>query len=166
MENPFNKYVALKNPSIVKFNIELTKGHLYPNHSNNLHNNIEIRIIVDTYIPYGTNIMESLDFNLYAMNDRSDVPDTEFNIQPVIGVKANVNDLIDNDKKKLESTNGVYKLDYTFKLESPFPGTNFNLLGVNIVVNRQSLRDGDITKENIYTTVIPTTYLDGDKENE
>jgi len=77
MENPFNKYVALKNPSIVKFNIELTKGHLYPNHSNNLHNNIEIRIIVDTYIPYGTNIMESLDFNLYAMNDRSDVPDTE-----------------------------------------------------------------------------------------
>lgn len=163
MENPFDKYATYNNPSIVKFNLKLLKGNFYAETSTSSDAQINLKMLVDTYIPFGTNTIESLDFNLYAINNRSDTPSKTFNLNPIVGVKVNVNELISDDKLKIRSENGVYKLDYIFKFTSPFVGTNFDLLGVNIVINRQSLRDDSpVKKENIYTTVIPIYYLDSD----
>ncbi|AYE38438.2 hypothetical protein D1B17_07215 [Companilactobacillus zhachilii] len=161
MNNPFDKYAVYEEPSVVKFNIKLLQGKIYDDVDSSA--KIKINLKVDTYIPYGTNTIQSLDFNLYAMNDRSDTPSNNgMNLKPAAGIKANVNELIHTENKKLNSDYSVFRLDHTFELISPFNGTNYNLLGVNVVINRESLRDGSISKEYIYTTVVPTSYLHED----
>lgn len=161
MENPFDKFTVYKSPSVVKFDIKLLKGELYDDSDTD--SKIKINLNIDTYIPYETGIIQSLDFNLYAMNDRSDVanPNGLTLLKPIAGVKTNVSEVRASENLSLKSENGVFKLDYTFELISPFIGTNFNLLGVNIVTNNESMKDGEIIKKNIYTTVIPTYYLEG-----
>ena len=161
MENPFDKYTVYYEPSVVKFDIKLLKGSLYTKSSND--SKIKLNIIADTYIPYVGHTIKSLDFNLYVLNDRSDISNpNELNpLKPIVGLKTNVSEIRASDDLKLQSENGVFKLNYTFELSSPFVGSNFNLLGVNIVTNNESMKDGKITKKNIYTTVIPTYYLEG-----
>lgn len=162
MENPFDKFTVYEEPSVVKFDINLLQGKLYTEFDDT--SKIKLRLRVDTYIPFGGHTIKSLDFNLYAMNDRSDVanPNGLTFLKPIAGVKTNVSEARASKNLSLKSENGVFKLDYTFELISPFIGTNFNLLGVNIVTNNESMKDGEIIKKNIYTTVIPTYYLEGD----
>ena len=159
MKNPFDKYTVNYDACITKFEIKLLEGEIYT--SDNDNSKIKINLKVDTYIPMGTNIIQSLDFNLYAMNNRSDTPSPDGfeRIKPAAGIKANVNELINSDNPKLQSNNGVFQWDHTFELKSPFIGTNFNLLGVNIVINRESLKDGEMSRENLFSTVIPAYYL-------
>lgn len=161
MENPFDKYTVYYEPSVVKFDIKLLQGRLYTKPSND--SKIKLNLIADTYIPFGGHTIQSLDFNLYAMNDRSDAPNSNgFGLlKPIVGLKTNVSEIRTSNNLKLRSENGVFKLNYTFELFSPFIKSNFNLLGVNIVTNNESMKDGKITKKSIYTTVIPTYYLEG-----
>lgn len=165
MENPFDKYAIHNKPSIIKFDMKLSSGKLYAENSSDIESKIKLQLLVDAFIPFGINTIKSLDFNLYAMNNRSDTPSDAMYLKPVSGVQFNVDESRMSDNHLIKPHNGVYNLDYTFDIDSPFVGANFDLLGVNIVVNRQSLKDGSITKENIFTTVIPAYYLE-EKNNE
>lgn len=162
MENPFDKYTIYEEPSVIKFDIKLLQGNLYSDISDD--SNIKLNLKADTYIPYSSHLINSLDFNLYALNDRSDVanPNGLTFLKPIAGLKTDVNQARASNNLQLKSKNNVFKLDYTFELISPLLGTNFNLLGINIVAINESEKNGELIKKNIYTTVIPTYYLEGD----
>lgn len=159
MENPFDKFVVYKKPSVVKFDIKLLKGELYDDSDTD--SKIKINLNIDTYIPYETGIIQSLDFNLYAMNDRSDVPSSDgiIHMEPAAGIKVNVNELIKSKDPSFDSHYNIFQLNHDFEFVSPFIGTNYNLLGVNVVINRTPDINFPIAKESIYTTVVPTYYL-------
>ncbi|ALB29235.1 hypothetical protein [Companilactobacillus heilongjiangensis] len=164
MENPFDKYAILNDPSVVKFDIKLVNGKLNVESTDD--SNVKLNLTADIYIPFGGHTIKSLDFNLYTMNDKLDTEnsnDTTY-LKPIMGLKTNVSRIRKSNNLKLRSENGIFKLNYNFEFTSPFIGTDFNLLGINIVTNNESMKNGEITKKNIFTTVIPTYYLEGDSD--
>ncbi|APX72895.1 hypothetical protein M5C72_07255 [Companilactobacillus allii] len=104
-------------------------------------------------------MIESLDLNLYALNNRSNVAYDFNNIKPIEGAKFYIDKTRTGKSSITETTSGIYRVENTFSFDSPFFGSNFDFLGINIVMNSKSIDDETNIKKSIYNSAVPTLYL-------
>ncbi|GEP19173.1 hypothetical protein [Pediococcus argentinicus] len=156
MENPFEKYTNIFNPSIGKFSITLIDGNYHSVGT------LSVKVIADCSVQYGNHDLKSIDCNLYSIDNLSgsDIISTE----PIIGAESLVSTYY-NSKESIEiNQSNIYKFEHTFTFDNPFVGNTASQLGINVDAIFISGKDGSEIHKEILTSVLSPSYLGDQNE--